>query len=116
MTSAADLPEDLAAAHAMILAERDARRRAEANAAAAKLVSDLEIERLKLEIARLRHARFGRSAERHARIEQLELQLAELEETAAAAEAVEPAPISMIVSGVFVLYFKYPFSWSQRLR
>ena len=92
MTSATDLPEDLAAAHAMILAEREARRRAEANAVAAKLVFDLEIERLKLEIARLRHARFGRSAERHARIEQLELQLAELEETAAAAEASEQEP------------------------
>lgn len=92
MTSAADLPEDLAAAHAMILAEREARCRAEADAAAAKLVFDLEIERLKLEIARLRHARFGRSAERHARIEQLELRLAELEETVAAAEAFEPAP------------------------
>lgn len=89
MTSAAELPDDLAAAHAMILAEREARRRLEADAAAARRVFDLEIERLKLEIARLRHARFGRSAERHARIVQLELQLAELEETAAAQEAVE---------------------------
>lgn len=87
MTSAAELPEDLAAAHTMILAEREARQRIEADAAAARRVFDLEIERLKLEIARLRHARFGRSAERHPRIEQLELQLAELEETAAAAEA-----------------------------
>jgi len=92
MTSAAELPEDLAAAHAMILAEREARRQIEADAAAARRVFDLEIERLKLEIARLRHARFGRSAERHARIEQLELQLAELEETAAAAEAAETEP------------------------
>lgn len=92
MTSVADLPEDLAAAHAMIVAEREARRRAEADAAAARRAFDLEIERLKLEIARLRHARFGRSAERHARIEQLELQLAELEETAAAAEVVDTEP------------------------
>jgi transposase len=92
MTMAADLPDDLAAAHAMILAERETRRRLEADATAAKQMFDLEIERLKLEIARLRHARFGRSAERHARIEQLELQLAELEETAAAQEAAEADP------------------------
>lgn len=87
MTDAAALPDDLAAAHAMILAERAARQAAEEEAAAAKRDLGLEIERLKLEIARLRRARFGRSAERSARIEQLELQLEELEETAAAAEA-----------------------------
>lgn len=73
----------------MILAERAARLSAESAAATAKadrLVLDIEIERLKLEIARLRRERFGRSAERGARIEQLELSLEELEETAAAAE------------------------------
>jgi transposase len=84
------LPADLAAAHAMILAERAARRAAEAEAAAAaaaKRVLDLEIERLKLEIARLRRQRFGTSSERSARLEQLELALAELEETVAEADA-----------------------------
>ena len=41
----------------------------------------LEIERLKLLLARMRRERFGQSSERGARlIEQLELQLAELEE------------------------------------
>ncbi|HSB59214.1 MAG TPA: hypothetical protein VLD66_06385, partial [Methyloceanibacter sp.] len=57
---------DLAAAHAMILAERAARFAAEAEAATAKetkRVLDLEIERLKLEIARLRRHRFGTTSE-----------------------------------------------------
>jgi hypothetical protein len=62
MTTPDLLPADLAEAHAMIIAERAARRAAEAEAALAKetkRVLDLEIERLKLEIARLRRQRFG---------------------------------------------------------
>ena len=62
----------------MILAERAARIAAEAKAAEASAVRQgltLEIERLKLEIARLRRERFGPSAERSARLEQLELSL-----------------------------------------
>lgn len=61
------------------------RRAAEAEAAIAKetkRVLDLEIERLKLEIARLRRQRFGSSSERSTRLEQLELALTELQETA----------------------------------
>ena len=78
------LPNDLAAAHAMILAERDARQRAEALVSAATL----EIERLKLLLARMRRKQYGCSSERGARlIEQLELQLADLEESAAEEEA-----------------------------
>ena len=78
------LPSDLATAHAMILAERDARQRAEALVSAAAL----EIERLKLLLARMRRERYGQSSERGARlIEQLELQLAELEEGVAEEEA-----------------------------
>jgi transposase len=78
------LPSDLATAHAMILAERDARQRAEALVSAAAL----EIERLKLLLARMRRERFGQSSERGARlIEQLELQLAELEEGVAEEKA-----------------------------
>ena len=84
------LPNDLAAAHAMIHAERVARLAAEARACQAEAeVSStrLEIERLKLLLAKARHTQFGRSAERGARlIEQLELQLAELEEGAAEEE------------------------------
>jgi transposase len=81
------LPNDLAAAHAMIRAERVARLAAEARArqAEAEVSSTrLEIERLKLLLAKARREQYGRSSGRGARlIEQLELQLAELEETAA---------------------------------
>ena len=91
MTNAAlSLPSDLAAAHAMILAERAARLAAETKVDAVladRRLLDIEIERLKLEIARLRRERFGQSAERSARIEQLELSLESLEETAAELEA-----------------------------
>ncbi len=84
MTNTAEaLPTDLAAAHAMILAERAARLSAESD----RRSLDIEIERLKLEIARLKRERYGQSAERGARIEQLELALEDLEETAAAIEA-----------------------------
>lgn len=66
----------------MLVAERAARLAAEAKAHSRAL----EIERLKLAIAKLRHARFGQSAERGALLEQLELQLADLEEDAAQSE------------------------------
>jgi transposase len=84
------LPIDLAAAHAMILAERSARLAAEARAeevSAARRTLDIEIERLKLEIARLRREKYGPSSERAARIEQLELSLEALDEPAAEAAA-----------------------------
>lgn len=57
MTDAAhQLPDDLASAHAMILAERAARREAEALAARAEAVnSDALIARLRLEIEKLKH-------------------------------------------------------------
>jgi transposase len=90
------LPDDLATAHAMIRAERTARLAAEATVASARL----EIERLKLLLAKARQAQFGRSAERGARlVEQLELQLAELEEGAAEEEtAAEIAALKKRVS------------------
>ena len=80
------LPTDLAAAHAMILAER-----------AARLASEIAVERLKLEVARLRRERFGTSSERSARIDQLELVLEDLEETLAETQvqaAAEPEALS----------------------
>jgi transposase len=104
-TAPEPLPSDLAAAHAMIIAERTARLAAEAEAAIArqtKRVLDLEIERLKLEIARLRRQRFGASSERSVRLEQLELALAELEESiaeAAAGEALRAAERSRTGEG-----------------
>jgi transposase len=84
VTSADDsLPDDVATLKAMLLAERAARTAAQAEAQARAL----EIEKLKFAIARLRHERFGASTERAARlIDQLELQLADLEETAAESE------------------------------
>jgi transposase len=87
------LPLDLAAAHTMIRAERTARLAAEAAVAGAQL----EIERLRLLLAKARREQFGRSSERGAKlIAQLELQLADLEETAAEEEAADeitgPAP------------------------
>ncbi|MGE5713282.1 MAG: IS66 family transposase [Betaproteobacteria bacterium] len=92
MTAPDPLPADLAEAHAMILAERAARLAAEAEAAAAKQakhVLDLEIERLKLEIARLRRQRFGTSSERSARLEPLELALTDLQESVVEAETAD---------------------------
>ncbi|MBB4233428.1 IS66 family transposase [Rhizobium mongolense] len=84
MTEAADqLPDDLASAHAMILAERAARREAEAVAARAQAVnshSDALIARLRLEIEKLKRDIHGSRSERKARLlEQMELQLEELE-------------------------------------
>ena len=84
MTPHADsaLPEDPAALAAMIAAlrgelaeERSARRIAELGLQA----KTLEAERLRVQIARLRHERFGRSSERLAgEVEQLELRLDEV--------------------------------------
>jgi len=85
VTAIPALPVDLAAAHAMIMAERAARLEAEAEMSGARLM----IEHLKLIIAKLKRERFGQSSERGERVlEQLELQLADLEETAAEDDAV----------------------------
>src|SRR5678816_1660287 len=84
-----DLPADVATLQRMLIAEREARaaQAAELAAAQAGLVSKtLEIEKLKVQIARLRRQQFGRSSEKIDRIiEQLELMLDELETEAAAA-------------------------------
>jgi transposase len=67
------LPDDIASLKALVLAERAARRTAQ-----------VEIEMLKLQIAKLRREQYGVSSERGARlIEQLELALAEREESVA---------------------------------
>src|SRR5258708_24240201 len=76
------LPGDVITLKAMLRAERAARLAAEAEAQAGTLM----IEKLKLTIKKLRHAQFGQSAERGALLDQLELQLADLEENAAQAE------------------------------
>jgi transposase len=105
--AAESLPTDLAAAHAMILAERHARLTAEANAAVAKAnaevakanaavakaeaanaradlsSSEAMIAHLKLAIEKLRRELYGTRAERTARLlDQMELQLEDLEAAA----------------------------------
>src|SRR5713226_658555 len=91
VTSKSDsLPTDLPAAHAMIIAQRAALIAAEAkaqNAEAEARHRALLIEQMKFTIAKLRHERFGQSSERGAILEQLELQLAEMEEDASEAQA-----------------------------
>jgi transposase len=87
------LPADLAAAHALILAERTARieveaKLVEARAEAANAQADLSntealISYYKLEIEKLRRALYGHRSERKTRLlEQMELQLEELEASA----------------------------------
>jgi transposase len=93
VTAPESLPADLAAAHALILAERAARLEAEAVAAsaqaeAANAQADLSntealISYLKLEIEKLRRQLYGHRSERKTRLlEQMELQLEELEAAA----------------------------------
>jgi transposase len=82
-----DLSEDVATLRRMLIAEREARAAQEIELGAAKagLVSKtLEIEKLKVQLARLRRQQFGRSSEKIDRIiERLELMLDELETEAA---------------------------------
>lgn len=82
-----DLPDNVATLRQMLIAEREARaaQAVEPDAAKAGLVSKtLEIETLKVQLARLRRQQFGRSSEKIDRIiEQLELMLDELESEAA---------------------------------
>jgi transposase len=91
------LPDKVDTLRRMVIEERDARatREAELEAAKAGLVSKtLEIEKLKIQIARLRRQQFGRSSEKIDRIiDQLELRLDELE-TQAVIEPLAAAPDS----------------------
>lgn len=89
------LPDDVATLKRLLI-EREAevvQRCAELEVQRAEvLVSRLMIEKLKLEIARLRRIQFGRRSERHdARVAQLELLVEELETSLAASPAVPAA-------------------------
>lgn len=87
----ADLPDELDALRAFARACQGALKAAEA----AVQFNALEIEKLKLQLAKLRRMQFGRSSERISRdIEQLELRLEDLECSAAedAAKAQAEAP------------------------
>ena len=95
LTDSQDLPSDVAALRALILAER-AERRAEqaasAEAIAARtadlLAKQIEIEHLRAMLAKLRRQRYGRSSEKlDAEIDQLELTLEDAEVGQAQAEA-----------------------------
>jgi transposase len=79
-TPSEPLPADLAAAHAMILAQREQLTLAKSEVT----VGRLEIERLKLMLAKARREQFGQSSERgKLLVEQLELAIEDLEETQA---------------------------------
>jgi transposase len=84
------LPADLASAHAMILAQREMLAQSEAALSEAQSHAKtraLEIERLKLQLAKARHERYGQSSERgKLLVEQLELAIEDLEETQAEQE------------------------------
>lgn len=91
MTNAFDsLPSDLAAAHALILAERAARKESEVRAAradadlthaqATAFSAEALIARLRLEIEKLRRMLYGARSERKERlVDQLEMQLEDVE-------------------------------------
>jgi transposase len=87
------LPDDVTTLQAMLRAERAARLAAEAEAQAGTLL----IEKLKLTIKKLRHEQFGQSSERSALLDQLELQLADLEENVAQAETAAQMAAEKIV-------------------
>jgi len=85
----APIEADITALRAALAAEQLARREAEARASGAEAM----VAYLKLMIAKLRHERFGASSERGRKLlDQLELQLEELETSAAEDEAaLDPA-------------------------
>ena len=94
------LPDDVLILKAMLRSERAARLAAEAEAQARSLM----IEKLKLTIKKLRHGQFGQSSERGALLDQLELQLADIEENAAQAEAA--AQMAMLTVKITVPSFE----------
>jgi transposase len=90
MTSADSLPDDIATLKALVLAGQMALAAAEAkarNLEAEARARALQIEQMKFTIAKLRHEQYGPSSERSSALDQLELELAELEEDASEAEA-----------------------------
>ena len=83
------LPDDVETLKAMVIAGRVKCLAAEVKARDAEAEAHaltLEVEKMKFEIARLRHESYGQSSERSALLEQLELHLADLEETASQSE------------------------------
>src|SRR6201996_2406948 len=97
MITADSLPDDVATLKALILASQAALTDATtaqlaAEAKARNLEAEVRartllIEQMKFTIAKLKHERYGQSSERSSVLEQLELELADLEEDASEAEA-----------------------------
>jgi transposase len=80
MRSMADLPDDIESLKSLVIAQR-----------AELLDRDLQIEKMRIELARLRRLQFGRSSEQlDAQVAQLELSLEELE--ASQRQNTDPAP------------------------
>lgn len=106
------LPSDLASAHAALLAEREERLKAEAEAANAKAkLSSTEalIAQLQLLIGKLERDKHGPSRERTARlIDQLELQLEELVTAATEDEVAAEAAAAKAQSSVRAFTRKRP--------
>jgi len=102
MMSADSLPDDVVTLKALVLAGQTALAAAEiarlsAEAKARNLEAEararaLLIEQMKFTIAKLRHEQYGQSSERSSALEQLELELADLEEDASEAEAAARLP------------------------
>ena len=99
MSTDDSLPDDVTTLKALLIAERAARVAAESEAKFRALL----IEKLKFTIAKLRHERFGQSAERGALLDQLELKLAEIEEDASEAEAAAQIAASAVESDQIVV-------------
>jgi len=102
--TASSVPDDIETLRNLVAAQRaelDAARAARAQAEAALIGRDLLIEKLKLQIAKLKRMHFGQSSEKlKTEIEQLELALEELETAEAelpakleAAAPVRPVPV-----------------------
>src|SRR5437016_4409131 len=97
MITADSLPDDIATLKALVLAGQAALADAEiarltAESKARNLEAEVRartllIEQMKFTIAKLKHEQYGQSSERSSVLEQLELELADLEEDASEAEA-----------------------------
>ena len=97
MITADSLPDDVATLKALVLAGQAALTDATAAQLAAEAKAcnleaevrarTLLIEQMKFTIAKLKHEQYGPSSERSSVLEQLELELADLEEDASEAEA-----------------------------
>jgi len=102
MSTTDSLPDDVDTLKSMLVAERAARMAAEGEAQHRALL----IEKLKYTIRKLRHERFGQSSERGTLLDQLELQLADLEEDAAQAEATASMAAAAANDGIKVVSFE----------